>query len=178
MRFFRFSGVLFVLAASGIAQADESFTMNNTLTTSWFIAAESNPSIGLTGSGHPNPTLTLAIGMRYDVTDTNFSQHPFQIIAEGPTDTVLLSLGGTVGSLESDPGINWTDNNSGLVAFTLTQNLVDHMTNVGLSEVPGYRCGVHTMTMRGLINVVPEPSTLAMLSTLAVGGLLWWRRRS
>ena len=103
-----------------------------------------------------------------------FQIHTFQLIAKGPTDTadtVLLSQGSVTGSFESDPGVNWTDNTTlKMVSFTLTQALADAMSNPSLSEVPGYRCGIHTMTMRGDVNVVPEPAAISLL--LSSGAVL------
>ena len=107
-----------------------------------------------------NPTLTLQIGKRYQVTVPNFSFHPLEIIAKAPTfsgDVVLLSQQSFVtGSFEADPGVNWQDTDTDTVLFTLTQALYNAMTASG--KIPGYRCGAHVSTMRGNFNVI-QPLT-------------------
>ncbi len=115
-----------------------------------------------------NPTLTVQIGKRYQVTVTNFGIHPIEIIAKAATtvgDTVLLSQKPlVVGTFESDPGVNWQDTDTGTVTFTLTPGLYNAMIASGL--VPGYRCGNHSVFgMRGNFNVIhplanPIPSPI------------------
>jgi glucose/arabinose dehydrogenase len=100
--------------------------------------------------GSENPTLTLQLGRRYQVTITNYQVHPFEVISKGSSaslDKVLLSMGSPVGSYESDPDVVWEDNNLGTVTFTLTYSLYNAMTASG--QVAGYRCRLHATTMRG-----------------------------
>lgn len=100
--------------------------------------------------GSENPTLTLQLGRRYQVTIVNYQVHPFEVLAKGPSaglDTALLSMGSPVGPFESDPAVAWEDNNSGTVTFTLTYSLYKAMSVPG--KAPGYRCRPHSTTMRG-----------------------------
>lgn len=117
-----------------------------------------------------NPTLTIQIGKRYQVTVPNFSFHPLEIIAKAPTfsgDVVLLSQKSFVtGSFESDPGVNWQDTGIDTVSFTLTQSLYNAMTGTG--EIPGYRCGAHVSTMRGNFNVI-QPLTNPITALIQKG---------
>ena len=63
-----------------------------------------------------------------------------------------------------DPSSGWTLKNA--------QGINDAGQIVGIGTNPsGHR---HAF----LLTPVPEPSSLALLLTLALGGLLWWRRRS
>jgi hypothetical protein len=114
-----------------------------------------------------NPTLRLQVGKRYQVTVINSSIHPFQVLAKAPSfsnDIILLSMGGTAGSFESDPDVKWTDDgqpSNGKVTFTLTQGLYNAMqdNSGGITRVPGYRCGVHVSIMRGDFEVSLLPGT-------------------
>lgn len=97
-----------------------------------------------------DPAINLIVGRRYGVTVTDPITHPFQVIAKSTDfseDIPLLSQGGTVSSFESDQGVNWVDNGSGLVEFTVTRDLVAALRQGG--RTPGYRCEVHPGTMRG-----------------------------
>lgn len=104
-----------------------------------------------------NPTLPLELGKRYQITVTNYSSHPLEIIAKGSSaaqDRVLLSIA-AAGSLESNPGVAWTDNGQGAVRFTLTGALYQAMIEGG--RKPGYRCRPHSATMRGDFTVAGLP---------------------
>ncbi|MEN6575089.1 MAG: PQQ-dependent sugar dehydrogenase [Phycisphaerales bacterium] len=107
--------------------------------------------------GTENPTLPLELGKRYQVKVTNYSFHPFEVIAKATSasqDVVLLSM--TVqGSFESNPGVAWTDNGQGTVRFTLTAALYEAMVQGGRN--PGYRCRPHAATMRGDFTVAGLP---------------------
>jgi hypothetical protein len=163
------------LAIAAIVQAAPiQFTLNNNGTSSWFL---SSGSVGPTGSQNPNPTLTLSIGARYEVTVANSPFHVFELLAKGPTDAqdaVLLSQDDSTAAFNSDPGVNFTGFGTGVSQFTLTSALAAAMTDAGQSQTPGYRCGIHTMTMRGDVSLVPEPATLSLL---LLGGLALVRRR-
>ena len=104
-----------------------------------------------------NPTLNLILGKRYGVTVTNAGSHPFEVIAAGVSDTVLLSQA-AAGSLEGDSGINWVEGGN-TAEFTVTQALVDAMTLGGAT--PAYRCSVHTTTMRGTFALYNTGSAIA-----------------
>lgn len=127
--------------------------------------------------GSEDPNLPLQLGGRYQVTVTEYSFHPFEIIAKGPSasqDTVLLSM--TIqGPFESDPDVAWTDDGRGTVAFTLTEALYQAMVEGGRN--PGYRCRTHPTTMRGDFavaglpiadRIAPSPIRIA-LETVASG---------
>ncbi|MDI6447757.1 CHRD domain-containing protein [Anaerobaca lacustris] len=114
-------------------------------------------NVGFPPLGSEDPTLPLELGRRYQVTITDYTFHPFEVIAKGPSasqDTVLLSM--TVpGPFESDPEVAWTDDGRGTVAFTLTEALYRAMAEGGRN--PGYRCRTHPTTMRGDFTVAGLP---------------------
>ena len=149
-----------VLAAVGSVKAVEGWTFSNGGlfgSGGWTLVSYFPSTSGLGTVGPTlNPTLTLQIGKRYQITDPNFVAHPFEIIAKGSTsasDVVLLSMTPTVNpSFESDSSVNWQDTGTNTVAFTLTQGLYNAMTAPGL--VPGYRCGIHVGTMRGNFTII------------------------
>ena len=143
-------GIVFALNAQVYSQ-DVSWTFGNVGNFSYrldsFVPADTDLGAAI---GTENPTLTLQLGWRYQVTITNYQVHPFEIISKGDSagsDKVLLSMGSTVGSYESDPEVSWEDNSLGTVTFTLTYQLYSAMAASG--RVPGYRCRVHAATMRG-----------------------------
>jgi glucose/arabinose dehydrogenase len=139
------------LASPAPAASDYQWTFNNNDIFSYTLTSVSSNQVYMGTLPAENPTISLVLGKRYGVTVVNFTQHPFQVLAKGATsasDVILLSMGSSLGSLNSDAGINFTDDGSGTVEFTVTQTLVDAMTNTsGLT--PGYRCGVHITVMRG-----------------------------
>ncbi len=146
------------------ASHDVAWTFGNVGSRSYRLDAFEPDDAGLGANmGTQNPTLTLQLGKRYQVTVTNYLQHPFEVIAKGSTasnDTVLLSMYPTViGPWESDADVGWEDNKAGVVTFTLTLDLHNAMT--GPSQGPGYRCRPHASSMRGDFNVevqvVPVP---------------------
>ena len=149
-------------------------SLNNTGTTDWWLASG---TVGPLGSGNPNPTLTLNIGDRYQVTVVNTPFHVFELLAKGPTDlqdTVLLSQDDPGALFKKDTDVNFTGFGTGVSQFTLTPALAAAMTDAAKNEIPGYRCGIHTMDMRGNVTLTPEPVTLALM---ALGGLAMLRRR-
>ncbi|MHC4431429.1 MAG: PQQ-dependent sugar dehydrogenase, partial [Planctomycetota bacterium] len=106
--------------------------------------------------GAQDPTLTVQLGKRYQVTVTNFRQHPLEVLAKGASagaDIVLLAMGSPAGPFETDADVAWVDNGAGTVAFTLTAALHDAMSEAG--HVPGYRCRPHLFSMRGDFDVLP-----------------------
>ncbi len=117
--------------------------------------------------GDTDPTLTLHLGWRYQVTVTDFISHPFEVLAKGGSaglDTVLLSMAPALAApFEGDPGVGWMDDGVGTVAFTLTLDLYDAMATA--TQSPGYRCRLHLTTIRGdfvvlglpLDDPIPEP---------------------
>ncbi|MCH7558327.1 MAG: PQQ-dependent sugar dehydrogenase [Planctomycetes bacterium] len=145
------------------ASHDVAWTFGNVSSRSYRLDAFAPDDAGLGASiGTEDPTLTLQLGKRYQVTVTNFVPHPFEVLAKGASagvDIVLLSMGSMTGPFESDPEVAWVDNGSGIVTFTLTSGLHDAMIDSG--HVPGYRCRSHVSTMRGdfdvQVPVVPVP---------------------
>ncbi len=124
---------------------------------SYRLDAVAPDNVGFPPLGSQDPTLPLELGRRYQVTITDYTFHPFEVIAKGPSasqDTVLLSM--TVqGPFESDPDVAWTDNGRGAVAFTLTEALYQAMVQGGRN--PGYRCQTHPTTMRGDFTIAGLP---------------------
>lgn len=168
-----------VLAPSAaLAQGyDAAWTFGNVGDASYRLDAfEPNDSdFGQVGSEDPN--LPLQLGNHYQVTVTDYTFHPLEIIAKGASaadDDVLLSMS-VDGPFESDPNVAWEDDGQGTVAFTLTEALYQAMTEEG--RTPGYRCQTHATTMRGGFTVsgIPiadriEPASVRVaLETVASG---------
>lgn len=145
---------------SGSAPAIEGWTFGDVGFTAYKLDSYFPGTSGLGTIGTQNPTLTVQIGKRYQISVTNFGSHPIDIIAKAATssgDTVLLSQQPFVaGTFESDPGVNWQDTGGSTVSFTLTQGLYNAMTASG--RIPGYRCALHVSTMRGNFTVI-QPLT-------------------
>lgn len=156
--------LLVIAVHIGFAQVDESWTFSDDGVDNYILTDSGSVSSSELYSGSfpaSDPTINLVVGQRYQVTVTNASTHPFQLLAKGPVfsdDIILASQGTAVGSMESDPGLNWTDDGlstNGAVEFTLTSDLVTAMNDAsgGITRAPGYRCGVHISTMRGDFNI-------------------------
>ncbi len=163
--------VVSIFAFVNGAQAVEGWTFINNGTFGWQLKSYFPSTSGLGTIGPAlNPTLTLQIGKRYQITDPNFTVHPLEIIAKAPTssgDVVLLSMKSLVtGSFEGDPGVNWQDTGTNTVSFTLTEGLYNAMNASG--NIPGYRCGVHISAMRGNFNVI-QPLTNPIPSLIQKG---------
>lgn len=135
---------------------DVAWTLDNNGIQSYVLKSIEPNYVNLGPLDGEDPNLTVHLGRRYQVTVVNFSAHPFQVIAKGETDvndTFMLSMGGAVGSFESDANVAWEDTGSGTVTFTLTPDLYDAMKT--LNRVPGYRCGIHSSNMRGNFLICP-----------------------
>lgn len=149
--------ILGVFKTSEAASHDVSWTFGNVGSSSYRLDAFEPADAGLGANlGSQDPALTLQIGKRYQVTVTNFIPHPFEVLAKGSSvglDRTLLAQGGRTGTFEPDPKVDWVDDGSGTVTFTLTSALHEAMMDSG--RVPGYRCGVHIFSMRGDFNVLP-----------------------
>ncbi len=112
------------------------------------------------GSGPwaPNPTLALEAGQTVSIRIVNLGTHPVEVIAKAVSasgDGVLLAMGPTAGTFESDPDVKWEDPGQGIVRFTLTTALYQAMTANG--RIAGYRCRPHASTMRGDFAVAGLP---------------------
>lgn len=153
-------GLAVILGISETAKAtshDAGWTFGNVSSSSYRLDAIEPGDTELGANlGAQDPTLTLQIGKRYQVTVTNFIPHPLEVLAKAASagaDTILLAQGSKTAPFESDTQVAWVDNGSGTVTFTLTSALYDAMLTAG--HVPGYRCGAHIFTMRGDFNVLP-----------------------
>ncbi len=156
---------VFLLAASAtfapkaaFAQPyDVAWTFGSVDSESYRLDAFEPDDIEFAPLGSEDPVLPLELGIRYQVTVTDYAFHPFEIIAKGSSasqDTVLLSM--TIrGSFESDPEVAWEDDRQGHVRFTLTEALYRTMSEGGRN--PGYRCQAHATTMRGDFTVAGLP---------------------
>jgi glucose/arabinose dehydrogenase len=156
------AGIVVILGTSGAIEAashDVAWTFGNVGSSSYRLDAFEPGDAGLGAAiGAEDPTLTVRVGRRYQVTVTNFGPHPFEVLAKGTSagaDTVLLSMGSRTDPFESDPEVEWVDNGAGTVTFTLTAGLYNAMTDS--DHVPGYRCKAHVFTMRGNFDVLVEP---------------------
>ncbi|MCF7975133.1 MAG: PQQ-dependent sugar dehydrogenase [Phycisphaerae bacterium] len=148
---------LFVTAPVLAQDVDLAWTFGNVGSSSYRLDAYDPPGAVFGALGASDPTLPLELGMRYQVRVINYQMHPLEILAKAASagqDMVLLSMGGN-GSFQSDPDVNWQDNGSGTVQFTLTQALYNAMIVGGRN--PGYRCRPHMFTMRGDFEVTGFP---------------------
>lgn len=161
------------LAATPAAAADHDveWTFGNAGSQSYTLQSFSPDSAGLGTVGGQDPTLNLQLGKRHQVTVVNFSFHPFEVIAKGASssgDVVLLSMSAAVnGSFEADPAVNWENRGGGVVVFTFTPGLYNAMIASG--RAPGYRCGIHTSTMRGNFSVSGAPLSDPIPETIEKG---------
>jgi glucose/arabinose dehydrogenase len=150
---------LFTCRAVQASSHDVAWTFGNVGSSSYRLDAFEPADAGLQAAlGSQDPTLTVELGKRYQVTVTNYGFHPFEVLAKASSpgsDIVLLSMSAN-GSFESDPLVNWVDDGSGTVTFTFTRDLLDAMNEPG--HVPGYRCRPHAFSMRGDFNVLAPPA--------------------
>ena len=159
----RMLSALAILTSLGIASADSDFqwTFDNLGLISYTIESVSSSSVYDGPLDAQDPTITLMVGKRYEVTVVNNNIHPFQVIAKAASsggDVILLSQGPTAGTLEGDGAVGWSDDglgSNGKVEFTVTLPLIEAARAGGLA--PGYRCGVHVASMRGDLAIVGEP---------------------
>ncbi len=104
---------------------------------------------GLSSAGG-NPTLQFNKDWRYEIDNTVKSAHPFEFIKQGlagTPDTVQLSQkDGVDGAYESNTSINWVEDGDN-VRFTIAGGAWS--TGMVAPQINGYRCAVHTQTMRG-----------------------------
>lgn len=93
--------------------------------------------------GNDNPTITLEVGRRYRIINTDSVVHPFAL-TNSTTHGVdyLLSDGGT-GSFANDAEVNYVKNTDGF-SFTLTAKLA--------AELKSYICTAHS-PMIGTVKV-------------------------
>ena len=137
---------------------DVEWTFGNNGFSDYILNSYSPAEAELGQIGAFDPTLTLRLNGRYRATVVNYSSHPLQILAKADSsasDVVLLSMGSTVGSFESDPDAAFVDSGSGTITFTVTQGLHEAMKAGG--RQPGYRCGLHASLMRGNFTIVGLP---------------------
>jgi len=118
-----------------------------------YVLAEIEPShVNLGELNGENPSLVLLPGQRYQIILEDPNEYPLELIAKGPTapeDLVLLSMSpNTVGSFENDETVDWVEDDSGDVTFTLTEDLWVALQGEE-NQSPGYRCANHSQNMRG-----------------------------
>jgi len=150
--------ILGVVSSAAMAAHDVAWTFGNSGSQSYVLSSYDPGDADLGSIGAQDPTLTLQLGKRYEVTVTSYAFHPLDILAKGAgstTDTRLLSMGASVGTFESDPDVDWEDSGSGTVTFTLTMDLYSAM--IGPGQNAGYRCRAHASTMRGDFTVEGTP---------------------
>lgn len=109
----------------------------------WVVSATPTRFFTTLSTTGPNPTVTLYSGWRYQVVNSFFQFHPFELINTTAADLVLLSET-SAGTFESDPSVAWTEGN-GTSRFTLSPSLE--------ASLSAYRCSIHTSTMRGPFSI-------------------------
>lgn len=143
--------------ASAFGGLDGAWTFGNVGSSSYRLDTFEASGSGFGTIGEQDPTLPLELGKRYQVKVTNYTIHPFEVIAKAASpsqDQVLLSM--TIqGPFESDLEVNWEDDGRGTVRFTLTQALYEAM--VTEDRNPGYRCRAHPFSMRGDFSITGLP---------------------
>ena len=136
---------------------DVAWTFDNQASQSYILDSFEPNDVALGDVNTNDPTLLLYLGKRYQVTILNPLFHPFEVIAKGASsglDVVQLSMS-VVGPFESDPNVAWVDNGIGTATFTLTDDLYDAM--IVPDKRPGYRCGIHVISMRGDFDICTAP---------------------
>ena len=161
--------------ATAYAASDVQWTFGNNSFFDYELVAFNDKNAPLNADlGSLDPTLTLRLGVRYQVTVLSPVAHPFEVIAKGANagdDTALLTMGTTQSPFETNSTVNWVDTDTGTVAFTLAHELASAM--LGRPErQPGYRCTSHTSTMRANVVIVPEPAAALLIVAIWVSRLL------
>lgn len=132
------------LAGGGSPAFDVQINMGDIGTSAFFVSSFTPNTEGVvatTGSGNPNPTITLEIGKRYKIVQSN-NIHPFSIQNGGTFNMVLAQTSGAVGSFEGDASVDWSDTGfGGSMIFTLSQALVDALTDSAGTGI--YQCLNH-----------------------------------
>jgi uncharacterized repeat protein (TIGR03803 family) len=115
-----------------------------------------------TTSGYrPDGSLTLVGSTLYGLTNAG-GENPYGTIFSIPTG------GGTLTVLHSFDGLHGMNPYGSLTASLDGSTLYGTTTSGGAFGSGGVAFAI----------TVPEPSTIALLLTASLGGLLWWRRRS
>lgn len=116
---------------------------------SWWVSSFSPPGANVvpgTGSGNPNPVMSLEIGKRFHFNNLG-AGHPYSLFADGATDDFLLSEYGDPGTFEANPAVDWYDDGVDDMYFTVTPALADALTAPG--KVARYTCLTHFGIMQG-----------------------------
>ncbi len=116
-----------------------SLTFGNVGASDYIITASSHESVAAVNAA--DPTLHLSVGQRYTFKVTDFNGHPFEL--NDNVGNLLLGMGSGVGSFEADADVNFSDDNAGTIAFTLTQALADQLS--------AYRCKFHATMTGGIV---------------------------
>jgi hypothetical protein len=136
------------MATDEMEESVVSLTVASIGVTAYDFTEEDPPGGGVIGSESENQTLTLTVGTRYQIVNLSSVAHPFELLDMGGTpgeDVVLLSES-AAGSWETDTDVDWFDDGSGTIRFTLTSGLA--------AELTGYRCAIHVSMMRGSIGTM------------------------
>ena len=116
-----------------------------------------------------NQALKFQPGWRYAVVNPASAQHPFQFItdnepgANADLPQLAQNLPADEAALESDESVAWEELDGGVMRFTVSDGF--------LGAVDGYRCGIHTGSMRGEISygeVVPAVDAADQQVTLSL----------
>ncbi len=111
-----------------------------------FTGVEPSTFEEVVGTEDDNQSLSLETGVRYEIVNTASGSHPFELLdISSGTDSVLLSQASTA-AFEDDDTVNWIEDGDEIIRFTLSETLA--------TELSGYRCRVHTASMRGDILVL------------------------
>jgi hypothetical protein len=113
----------------------------------WEVVATDPPQYmsRVVGRMGENPTIRLERGWRYLIVNPAGIDHPFELITNtSGLDQVLLSQSDRPRAIfERDESIRWTESER-IIGFTVSPSL---------ERADGYRCGVHTESMRGVLRI-------------------------
>lgn len=157
------AGVALLLAGSAQAQntsSDVQVVLGQVGTSAWTVESLNPPGANVvtsTGSGNPNPTMSLEIGKRYKFTNPDPFTHPFMAFATGTTPGNYLIEGASAGSLEGNASVDWFDSGNDFY-LTLSPALADALGAPG--NTAKYACINHP-AMEGLINFKATSTQLA-----------------
>lgn len=115
-------------------------TVDNSGASSYFVSSITGNE-DVTALNEDNSAWELTVGIRYELTVTGASTHPFAL--RDGDNNILLSMNDVDGSFEGDSDVDFQTSGTSF-NFTLTQELADELNN--------YVCTIHS-GMTGSISI-------------------------